>query len=443
MKFWWLFLLPFLLPAQNKFDLAAESGTASIPFELVNNLIIIKAQVNGKMMNMIFDTGVKETILINLKSPDSLDLKGVKKLFFAGAGNENIKIAALSSVHNKVNLQNKLVNNDALIYIVTGAEFHFSENIGVNVNGFIGGELIKDFIVQIDYRKKFLRFYRHQNFDHKLLKKYKLYPVDIIRDKPYIYTFVKASKKSPKVDSLKLLIDTGNADVLWFFNKGKIMLPARQKTITDYFGLGFSGKITGQRTKLYRFGFDEKYYFKNVYTGLPDSIYFSHIVRNNPFDGLLGNEILRRFFIFLDYKNKTVYLKKYRRNYRDKFLYNDAGMYLSYDGKIPVKVKMLVTNFETDYKKGAVEVYREETYIYRYRLVDKIVISYIRKDSPADKAGLMVGDVLLEINGNDVYRYRLDELEKRYFYHSNKYLELTVKRKGMVMKFKIFNINQL
>ena len=443
MKFWFLFILPFLLPAQNKFDLATENQTAAIPFKFINNMIIVKTEVNGKMMNMIFDTGVKETILINLKSPDSLNLKGVKKLYFAGVGNENIKIAALSSVHNKVNLQNKLVNNDALIYIVTGVEFHFSENTGININGFIGGDLIKDFIVQIDYKKKLLRFYRHSDFDKKLLKKYKSYPLEIIRDKPYVYAFVKASKNCPQADSLKLLIDTGNGDAVWFFSKRKIKLPANQKTVTDYFGLGFSGKITGQRAKMYRFGFDDKFRFKNVYAGLPDSIYFTHIVRNNPFDGLLGNEILRRFFIFLDYRGKTVYLKKYRRNYRNRFLFNDTGLYLSYEGKIPVKVKMLVTNFETDYNKGAIEIFREESYIYRYRLVDKIVISYIRKDSPADRAGLMKGDVLLEINGNDVYRYRLDELEKHYFYHNNKYLEFTVKRKGMILQFKVFNTSQL
>lgn len=443
MKFWLLLLLPFVLSGQDKFDFVSDKESVSIPFELINNLIIVKVEVNNRMMNMVFDTGVKETILINLQSRDSMNLQGIKKLFFTGAGNENPRIEALSSVHNKVNLQNRIVNNDAVVYIVTGAIFHFSENIGVNVNGFIGGELIKDFLVQIDYKKKFLRFYKHENFNKKLLKKYRAYPLEIIHDKPYIYTFVQTAKRKLKIDSLKLLIDTGNSDALWFFRRQKIKLPVNYKTVSDYFGLGFSGKITGQRAKIYQFGIDDKFRFINVYIGLPDSIYFTHIVQHNPFDGLLGNEVLRRFFVFLDYKNRMVYLKKFHRNYRNKFLFNDTGLYLSYDGKIPVKVKTLSADFETRHTRGVIEVYREEAYIYSYRLVDKIVISYIRKDSPADRAGLMKGDILLEINGNDVYRYRLDELEKRFFYHNNKYLELTIKRKGMKMKFKVFNTDQL
>ncbi len=429
--------------SQNKFELSEEKEVANIPFELINNLIVIKVDINGTELDMIFDTGVKQTILINLKSLDSLKFKKVKKRFFAGIGAENTGIEALSSNQNKVSLQNKVINNDALVYVITGVEFQFSENIGVNINGFIGGELVKDFIVKIDYRKRYLRFYNHRYFNSKLLKRYKSYPIEIINDKPYINTFVQVSKKIEKVDSLKLLIDTGNSDGLWFFNKNKLKLPDNHKTISDYFGLGFSGEVAGQRTKIYKFGFDNKYRFKKVYIGLPDSIYFKHITRRNPFDGLLGNEILRRFYIYLDYKNKVIWLKKYYKNYYNKFLFNNAGLFLAYDGKTPVVVKTIVTNFNSRENDGRIEIYREEKYIYQYRMVDRIVISHIRKNSPADKAGLMKGDILLKINGKDVYQYRLDELEKHFFYHNKKQLKLTVERKGVKLNFNVNNISQL
>ena len=441
--FWFLWGLSLCVFGQNKFELTRETEVATIPFELVNNLIILKVDVNGMDLNMVFDTGVKQTILINLKSLDSLNLKNVKKKRFTGVGKEHNLVEGLSSPHNNIKLQNQIKNTDALIYIITGAEFHFSENIGININGLIGGELVKDFIVQIDYKRKRLRFYKHNNINHRLLKKYRKYPIHIIRGLPYVYASVQATKKSPRIDSLKLLIDTGNSDALWFFNRNKIKLPPNQKTVSDYFGLGFSGEITGDRAKVYKFGLDKKIRFKQVYIGLPDSIFFKNIIQNHAFDGLLGNEVLRRFYVIFDYRNQVVYLKKYHKNYREHFLFNDTGMYLAYDGKIPVKVKRLVTNFESKRLGNAINIYQENTYIYSYQMLDRIIVNYIRKDSPADRAGLMVGDVLLKINNNNVYQYRLDELEKHFFYHNKKHLEFTVKRKGLILTFKVFNTNQL
>ena len=441
--FWLLCLLPFLIFGQNKFEITQKTEVAGLPFELVNNLIILKVNINGMDLNMVFDTGVKQTLLINLKSVDSLKLKNVKKRLFTGVGKDHNLVEGLSSPHNKINLQNQIYNTDALIYIITGAAFHFSENIGVNINGLIGGDLVKDYIVQIDYKRKRLYFYKHQNFNQRLLRKYRKYPIQIIRGQPYIYTYVQTTKKSKRVDSLKLLIDTGNSDALWFFNRHKIRLPKNQKTVTDYFGLGFSGEITGDRAKIYKFGLDKKIRFKHVYIGLPDSIYFKNIIQNHAFDGLLGNEILRRFYVIFDYRNQVIYLKKYHRKYREHFLFNDTGMYLAYDGKIPVKVKKLVTNFESKSDGNAISIYQENNYLYSYQMQDRIIINYIRRDSPADRAGLIRGDMLLKINGNDVYQYRLDELEKRFFYHNQKHLEFTVKRKGLILTFKVYNTRQL
>jgi len=220
-------------------------------------------------------------------------------------------------------------------------------------------------------------------------------------------------------------------------------MPKEQKTVRDYFGLGFSGTIEGKRTKIYKFIFDKKYKFKHVYLGLPDSIYFAHIISKNPFEGLIGNEILRRFYVLFDFKNKTFYLKKYSKNYRESFVFNDTGLNLVYDGKIPVKVKKVVSEFDSRPNENSISIYRDDSFIYSYKFVDRLVINYIRKDSPADKAGLMKGDVLLKIDDIDIYQYRLDELEKKIFYHNRKHLKFLIKRRGLVLSFIVTNSKQL
>ncbi len=437
-----LFLFPGILFSQSQFKLAHPATQTEIPFELVNNLIILKAKINGVQLNLIFDTGVKQTILINLKSLDSVKLQGLSHKKFTGIGKENTSIDGLSSTNNRFNLEDKIMNSKALIYIITGAEFHFSETIGININGLIGGELIRNFLVKIDYKRKKMIFYKPETFNYKKLKRYHKYKIQIIDGKPYLNARVKVLKHS-RTQPLKLLLDSGNSDALWIFDHKKIKLPNTQKTIEDYFGLGFSGDITGVRAKIFKFSLDDKYRFKSVYIGLPDPIFFSHIVAQNPFDGLVGNEILKRFFVWLDYKNGYLYLKKYHKNYRQPFLFNDTGIYLAYQGKIPVLVKQLTTQFDNRLEGEAINVFKEETYVYKYELVNRIVINYIRKNSPADKAGLIPGDVLLKINDKDVYQYRLDKLEEKFFYHNKTYLNLLIQRKGLTLSFKVYNTNQL
>jgi len=186
----------FLLQAQ-QFDFWYNKKEVVIPFELVNNLIILKVKLNDVPLNLILDTGIKQTLLINVKTTDSLNLKNLKKRNFTGVGNEQKVVEGLLSTSNNLIIANQIFNPQAKIYIITGSEFHFSENIGVNVNGFIGGELLKDFIVKIDYKKKVLHFYKPDLFDDKSLKRYHHFPLQIRKGKPYVEAIVQVHKEAP------------------------------------------------------------------------------------------------------------------------------------------------------------------------------------------------------------------------------------------------------
>ena len=59
--------------SQNIFNISSTKDVVNIPFEFINNLIILKAKVNNQELNLVFDTGVKQTVLINMQNNDSLD----------------------------------------------------------------------------------------------------------------------------------------------------------------------------------------------------------------------------------------------------------------------------------------------------------------------------------------------------------------------------------
>ncbi len=437
-------ILPVQLYGQNHFYIKKPEAKVEIPFKLIGNLIIVKVNVNDSDLNLIFDTGVKQTILLNLAKKDSLYFKKIKKRLFVGVGNEKHRIEAIKTIDNKINLNNKISSTDAEVYLITNAEFTFSEKMGIPVFGFIGGDLIKNFILKIDYRKKKLVFYSPDNFNTALWKRYIKIPVDIYKDKPYIKADIQFSKKTPK-KTLNLLIDTGNSDPVWIFQNDSLKVPSQQSRIKDYFGLGLNGDITGERIKAYRFIISPKIHFKRVITGLPDSVYYKNLIKNHPFDGIIGGEVLKRFKIYFDYKNKSIYLKKRWLDFYRKFPFNESGLYLAYEGKIPLKIKRILTTIDTrELSSGGNNIIIDNSdFVYEYKFFDKIVVHYIRPDSPADKAGFAVGDVILEINGESVYQYKLNKLEDKFLYKSRKKLSFIIERNGVFLKLKLNTLEQL
>ncbi len=429
---------------QNNYGLSGNTFCSEVPFELIGNLIIVKVNINGSDLNLIFDTGVKQTILLNLANKDSLHFNKLKKKLFVGVGNEKKDIEAVKTIENKIKLGKDIQADDAVVYLITNAEFTFSERMGTPIFGFIGGELIKDFIVHIDYRKKKLIFYDPLHFDYKKLRRYTKIPLSIHRDKPYLKAKIKFNKKD-SLHNIYLLIDTGNSDPLWLFQHDSFRVPEGQSRIKDYFGVGLNGDIKGERVKSHLLQIPSKITFKKVFTGLPDSIYYEKLIQSHPFDGIIGGEILHRFKIYFDYKNKAMYVKKRFFEYHKKFPFNESGLYLSYQGKIPVRVKKMFTTFDTrELSSGSNDIFIDRSdFVYEYKFFDKIMVHYIRPGSPAEKAGFAVGDVILEINGESVYKYKLNDLEKRFLYKSGKNLRFLIERNGIILPLKMNTEEQL
>lgn len=259
--------------------------------------------------------------------------------------------------------QLKYYNNQSLIIgnlRVDSLNFHVSDYdilssaYGDRIDGIIGLSFFSRYIVKIDYDSNQLYVYSKGNFK---------YPKGGYIIKPSIVNLpiVSGTLKDSKELDAHFYFDTGAGLCLLlssqFINDSSILNLDRKPLPTQAQGMG--GKANMQITTIKEFKLGP-YRFRNIPTHIFDDDYN---VTSYPFlAGLIGNDVLRRFNIILNYDKKIFYLIP-NSHFHDPFDYSYTGLGL-------------------------------------YWVEGEIRVGDVMKDSPADKAGFKVDDVVVGINNN-------------------------------------------
>ena len=425
-----IFLLFFLGHSQGHFRILKEKKSVVVPFKLINNLIVISVEVNGKELPFLLDSGVDKTILFNLKLSDSLQINNEEKIVLQGLG-EGDPIHAIRSKNNVLRIKN-IINPNQQIYVLLGEQFDLSAKMGIDINGIIGGDLFRNFIVKINYNSKRLVFYNPDTYKYKKCKKCISFPLEFYKRKPLINVVIENHLKE-KID-VKLLIDSGGGDALWLFEDSHPKISVPEKYFDDFLGKGLSGNIYGKRSLLEKLIIGD-FVLENVSVSYPDSLSVVAALNNRERNGTLGANILTRFHVIFDYPNKKISLRKNGSKFNDPFYYNKSGIEVIYGGEMLVKEKqsklMSYNNTESD-TKSITRV------IFSYSLAYKpsYQIALLRDDSPAKNAGLLAGDIFLRINGKTAYELKLQEIVHILSGDANKKITLLIDRGGKQLKYR-------
>ncbi len=335
--------------AQNKPIAAKYLDT--IPFvQFTGGVIVFEAKVgNSKTpLHFILDTG---------SGGVSIDSSTAVELNLALVPTDTI-VSGIAGAHkvsycfNQKFTTGNLVTDSLNFYI---NDYSILSSVyGEKIDGIIGYGFLNRYIFHIDFDSSKISVYSKGTFKYEnagvLMKpafsKLVFYPLSV-KDKNKIVS--------------NFYLDTGAGLNLLltedYIKDNDLLLNTRKPLITQVQGLGGKRRMRLTVIKRLKFG---PYIFRQVPTNIYDDedkvINYPNVV------GLLGNDIMRRFNITLNYPAQEIYFKP-NTNYYDEFDYAYTGLSLySYQGRI---------------------------------IIDDIV-----KKSPADKAGLQNGDEVISVGLN-------------------------------------------
>lgn len=432
-----VFLLLFFccipnLFSQEGFQILNDKNKITVPFKLLNNLIILPVEVNGVSLNFLIDTGVEQSILFSLDETDEVQFEQIEKIKIKGFG-INDAFDGFKSVKNTLKI-NDFVDYNHTLFLVLDQNINISSQVGFPVNGILGYHFFKNHKIKIDYNHNKITFYSSKNKTlAKNLKSFSSIPIIFHESKPYLYSQLVNTDKSTLLRA-KLLIDTGNSDAVWLFENQNDSIQIAEKYFDDYLGRGFSGDVFGKRARILKFNIAD-FEFSNPLISYPDAIASSAI---NPLIGRVGSvgsELLRRFTIIFDYPENKMYLKKNLR-FKEAFNFNMSGIDIQHQGLQWVtqtfEEKPLLNNNLYDSNGTAIK----NNLKYKFELKPIYIITNIRKNSPAEFAGLKKDDIIRKINKKEAYNFSLQEINDLLKSEEGKTIEFEVERNYKAIKFK-------
>lgn len=422
----------FPLRAQQGYHFKAGESRETIRFEFINNLIIVPVEVNGVELSFILDTGVSTPIMFNVTGEEGLELRNAETIMVKGLG-EGKPIKAIRSTGNTFRLKN-LMNSRQELYMLLDSDINFSPQLGIPIHGIIGYDLLKNFIVEVKYNRKILRFYDPEEYRYKNCKSCETYRLDIIGNKPFVKAEVGFGKEG--TTPVYLLVDSGSSDALWLFENRDRGIEVPEKHFDDYMGRGLSGEVYGKRSKIDRFQIGN-FEFEDAKVAFPDSTSVQHITFSGGRSGSLGSEILKRFNLVIDYPYERITLNK-NSNFKDPFHYNMSGIELEHNGMRMV-AETTMSNLGTVFKDRSENndggVVFSMSKALSLQLKPALQIAALREESPAREVGLREGDVLLSVNGKETHHFNIQEVKEMLNKKPGKTLRLEVDRNGKRLTF--------
>jgi hypothetical protein len=391
-------LFSTLASAQWGFEIPLGYEKVEIPFDYENNFIIVDVSLNHTLpLRMIFDTGAEHTILCHKNFTDELKVSYDKEFSIIGSDFKTVLKCFLAKNISIETTQGGVKAQKQNILVLAQDYFRLEESVGAHVQGILGADLFNHYVVKINYVRHVITLYPADGYVPP--SDYVQMPIQVHNGKPFISPTLTLENDTKILSTF--LMDTGARLSLLLYTHSHPELVTPKQVIQGNIGYGLGGSITGYAGRVKRLDFSKSIYFEELLADFQD---FSHgadtsnVIGRN---GIIGNDILNRFTVILDYIHHQVYLKP-NKDFRQAFEYDKSGL-------------MLVA--------GGLDL-------------NHFYVQYVIKNSPASEADIHVDDRLLSINRMPTSLMSLQDINRRFRAHKNKKMRLVFLRNGEhIVKF--------
>ncbi len=375
-------------------DLLQHKSRVDIPFEMHNGLILIKLKMNGVNLNFLYDTGAENTILFKREIAVVLGMKSSRRIKLVGSSLTDFVYGYV--VHNVHFQFQPNVSRLENIIVLEENIFDLQQILGLHVDGLIGGSFFRNTGVKIDYHNQVISVY-HPAKNRMNLDSYTEIPVIFNDHKPYISAVLE--KYDRTVQNIRLLVDTGSSIPLILHANVDSSLITPDHLIKGHIGIGISGALIGTIGIVKKIGFSD-FSFEEVITSLQDFEYLSLEDATKSRHGIIGNDMLNRFTVYIDYSRSQLFLKPGKK-YNKSFVYDKSGLIISAVG--------------LDFNQYFVQA--------------------IVPGSAAEKAGLLAGDEILSVNRISVSFLSLNQIQRILKRDGGTRVRIKISRQGKTQVF--------
>jgi predicted aspartyl protease len=337
---------------------------AEIPFRLHGSFIVTEISIDeSSPLNFIFDTGAGGTVI----SASTAARLGI-------VGDETVPREGATGMAEIVRSTDHIVYVEDIIFqdITLGiAELgRIEKRIGTPIDGVIGWLILSQYAVRIDYDTMLIEIYDNNKFEYDFGDSG--YTLEVRGTA--IFTDVTTAFKSGNIFTGKVLVDTG-AGSTFYFNTPFIEENNLLAEMDTYYERE-TQSISTESAYAYTTMLANLSIGDYEFSTLPVTMTIAEAGASSwsgPM-GILGNDVLKRFNVFIDLRQDMMSLEP-NRLYQDQFEVNCSGLELVTDDAF-----------------------------------QRVIIDHVYAGSPAHEAGLEVGDEIVQISGANVSDLQLPQI---------------------------------
>lgn len=352
----------FRMPEGRTADFAIAGGktSATIPFRLLNNHLYVQAEIAGKPLQVLFDTGGANVLTPATARRLGIETEGALQGRGVGEKSEDLALARVRELK-----LGDVTLTDQVFYVLPLAGVAEAE--GMEVDGIVGYEVLKRLVTRVEYSSGRLTLTLPEAF------------LEPANGRVVPFTFDgQHPQVEGEVDGLrgKFTIDTGSRASLTLSRPFAEEHGLRQKYPPRFEALSGWGVGGGVRSAFTRVGV-LKLGDVEVPSPVTDiALSEKGALANRYLAGNVGGGVLKRFDVTFDYGGKRLIFEA-NADFSRPDSYDRTGMWLNREG-------------------GGLQV--------------RDVVA----GGPADEAGLKIGDTIVAIDGRGVGEVLLPDVRARF-----------------------------